>query len=147
MVRSLVQGIVLAAVSFALAAPAIAGFNVPFNGGACNAVVNPWDSLDAPNTFAGNVRCVELCKATAKDCEKFTKDAASCQGNLITDNEDYAKKECDNVAAPVDRKACRASASSQADGLKGPLKTDRDTNINNCRVWGDDCVAACAGPL
>jgi hypothetical protein len=145
--RLLVSGLVLVAASLALGTHALAGgFNTPFNGGACNDPMNPWDSLDAVTTFVGNMKCVDLCKATEKDCEKYTKDAASCQNNLISDNEDYSKKECENLTGDA-RKACRQSAIAIASESRDILKTNRDSALGLCQEWGAGCQAACAAPV
>jgi len=142
MVRSLVLGLCAA---LAWVTTATAGdFNIPFNNAGCYSIFGPVNSIDDPDVFLNYSRCVDLCKATAKDCAKYTKDAASCRNGEASDNRDVERKECDNITDPPTRKSCREAADGTAENTKAQIKADRDEALGLCQSWGDDCLAFCS---
>lgn len=146
MLRPLVQRLLFAAMSLSFATPAFAGFTLPYSSDVCAGIFSPLDALDDPNVFGVYVRCEDLCKVTEKDCEKYVKDAFSCEIQLTNDNRDYANKQCDNNP-PEMRKACKQAAASIAQGQRDGAKLDREEAISLCKVWGASCLTNCGGLL
>jgi hypothetical protein len=131
--------------ALAFATPALAGFTLPYSSGVCAGVFAPLDSIDDPNTFAGSVKCADLCNATERDCEKYVKDAFACEINHANDDRDYSNKECVNNVTPDAIKSCRVTAAAMAQGRRDGARADRDTAISQCKVWGASCLVDC-GP-
>jgi hypothetical protein len=126
------------------AATARAGDTIlPYTNGACAGVFAAENSIITPDMFLGYVRCADLCKAAAKDCVKFTKDAYSCQNGLISDNLDYSNKECANATDPPTRKSCQVVAKANAAAARLSLKADRDAALGFCDTWRSDCLGHC----
>ena len=147
MLRSLVlRSLVWGLVCVGLAPAATAGDVIlPWGPGVCAGVFAAQNSIIAPNMFLGFVRCAELCKATGKDCAKFTKDAYACENGLISDDLDYSRRECDNISDKATHKSCELLAKTNADVARGLLKTDLDSALGFCSTWQSECLSFCSG--
>jgi hypothetical protein len=147
MTRSFVSSLVFgigAALLWASAAAA-GGVILPWGSTVCAGTFAAENNIIGADMFVGFVRCADLCKATASDCVKFTRDAYACQNGLISDDLDYSKKECENAADPPTRKSCQLIAKTTADAARVSLKSDRDEALGFCATWRSDCLGHCSG--
>jgi hypothetical protein len=138
-------GVSLLSVCFASGARAGA-FPAPFMDESMCGNVNVAATMATASSYSGVPNCSSLCRAGSAQCHRFVVRVASCDTAFAVSNAVFAVRNCNEIADPVTRIACRVSVKAGLITERTAIVADRDTAFTDCDAWESTCMAACPVP-
>ncbi len=110
------------------------------------------DASDVPSMFFGNFagldHCEALCKKAADYCDKFVKDATSCEKTNAKGYYYFIEKEdCDPIVDDSDRKDCKQSVKQGKKFIDDSIDDDKSDALMGCSDYQSACIMNCSAPL
>jgi hypothetical protein len=117
----------------------------PFTARPCASPDDVILDLSAPAGLYVNAgaQCPAVCHRAEKLCERYVKQATTCQRQSIQDEVAYAKLSCNMTLSGPPKKTCLEQAGSDGDAARQLIDMDQTADIGLCQNWGGACVFGC----